>query len=138
MKSILYKMRKKLVLLCLVIPIVLGTKRVGSTQSSSHLEKSRINHIRNALNFYQIEHNTFPYKLNALSKEHLLDQAAFPPNKPLLDHWQREYYYQRIDNRKVNGFALRSKGPDGILGTCDDILPNEAFLLCNEKRSGCS
>jgi hypothetical protein len=69
--------------------------------------------------FYQ-EHSKLPEHLSDILKMSASEEVRRPNSRWLLDGWGRPFSYSRT--ALPDSFTLRSPGPDGKLGTGDDIV----------------
>jgi len=82
-----------------------------------------------AIEAYRQQYGTYPRRL--------IDLQEMDPNlKPVVDAWGREFVYSAISGdvaaatpMPFQRYQLVSKGPDGILGTADDIVLRDDVLL---------
>jgi len=82
-----------------------------------------------AIEAYRQQYGTYPRRL--------IDLQELDPNlKPVVDAWGREFVYSAISGEVAAAapmpfqrYQLVSKGPDGILGTADDIVLRDDVLL---------
>ncbi|MCS6817717.1 MAG: type II secretion system protein GspG [Blastocatellia bacterium] len=82
-----------------------------------------------AIETYRQQYGTYPRRL--------IDLQEMDPNlKPAVDAWGREFVYSAISGdvaaaapMPFQRYQLVSKGPDGILGTTDDIVLRDDLLL---------
>ncbi len=82
-----------------------------------------------AIEAYRQQYGTYPRRLIDL-------QEMDPHLKPAVDAWGREFVYSTISGdvaaaapMPFQRYQLVSKGPDGILGTADDIVLRDDVLL---------
>lgn len=126
--------------------IVLHTA-VFTTQIPRLLENGRIKrlaatranlyHLARAIEAYKEQYGTYPRRL--------LDLQEMDPNfKPVVDSWGREFVYQTtasviagtVGPPPFQNYQLISKGPDGILGTADDIVLQDDILVSPAAAAG--
>lgn len=109
-------------LAALVIPKITG--RVD--ESKIKTTKIQLKEIKRALEMYKLDNGTYPTTEQGLKA--LVEKPKIPPEpkkwKQYLesipkDAWENEYIY--IYPLENHPFELKSKGPDGELGTEDDI-----------------
>lgn len=74
--------------------------------------------IQQAIKEYQMTKSALPQNLAALQAGGKM--AILDPDKKLLDAWQRDFIYVASP---ANGhdYQLLSRGPDGQIGTADDL-----------------
>jgi general secretion pathway protein G len=84
------------------------------TNAKIQATKNSMSVIKNGLDQYQLQHNSFPVGLAALATANILDGTK------MKDGWKREFYYATPG---INGrpFDLMSGGADTTRGTADDI-----------------
>lgn len=105
-------------------------RQVAATRSSMH-------HVASLLEDYKLTvgHGSFPSTLEF--KKVIGDSLA-------MDYWDRSIKYQPrtdpladtsigITGIPANNFELRSAGPDGIIGTDDDIVMRDGILFTNSE-----
>ncbi len=90
-----------------------------------------------AIEAYRQQYGTYPRRL--------LDLQEMDPNlKPALDAWGHEFIYRAMSGdvaaatapMPFQRYELVSKGPDGILGTEDDLVLRDDVLLLKERTGG--
>ncbi len=81
--------------------------------------------IKTALDSFEVDHGFYPKSL-----QDLLQQPTgttnwhgpyFDPPVLPVDPWGHKYIYEYPGQHNTNGYDLSSAGPDGRLGTADDI-----------------
>ncbi len=109
-------------LAALVIPKLTG--RVDEAKIDT--AKVQLKELKRTLEMYKLDNGTFPTTEQGLKA--LVKKPTTPPEpkkwRQYLDHvpkdpWGNEYVY--ISPAENHPFELKSKGPDGELGTDDDI-----------------
>jgi general secretion pathway protein G len=121
------------VLLVLAILVILGTLAVTNFSkvfagAKVKTARNQLSEFKTPLNIYQMDIGTYPDNnagLQALRNPpaDLADVSKW--NGPYLgneippDPWDNPYMYERIDQ---NSFRVYSAGPDGQVGTDDDIV----------------
>ena len=84
-----------------------------------------VNGIKSALDGFKVDNGFYPTNL-----QDLLQQPSnaknwhgpyFDPPKLPVDPWGHKYIYEYPGKHNPNGYDLSSAGPDGRLGTADDI-----------------
>lgn len=107
-------------------------RQVAATQASIH-------HLASLLAEYQLAKGSYP--LNAQEFKKVIGDSL------VTDYWDRSIKYQPrtgdradrsigmtgmpADNFEADNFELRSAGPDGIVGTDDDIVMRDGIILTN-------
>jgi len=101
--------------------------------------RANLYRLAGALEAYKQQYGTYPRRLIDL-------QEMDPTLKPVVDAWGREFVYSAISGdvaaaapMPFQRYQLISKGPDGILGTADDIVLRDDVLLLEggaQRRSG--
>lgn len=121
------------VLLVLAILVILGTLAVTNFSrvfagAKIKAARSQLNQFKTPLNIYQMDTGAYPDNNQGLEALRVLppDLAnAGNWNGPYLstdiplDPWENPYGYERIDQ---NSYRVYSAGPDGQLGSDDDIV----------------
>jgi general secretion pathway protein G len=69
-----------------------------------------------ALNLFELDKGRYPTSLSEMLTAH---RPYFQGTAAPKDHWGNEYLYSSSGQQ----YMLRSRGPDGVEGTNDDILP---------------
>jgi hypothetical protein len=98
-------------------------KRVAATRANLY-------HLARAIEAYKHQYGTYPRRLIDL-------QEMDPGFKPVVDYWGREFVYQTTSSMVAatsgpppfQNYQLISKGPDGLLGTADDIVLQDDILV---------
>ena len=101
------------VLAAMVVPQFAGqgeSARISTTRSS-------ISGIATAVNTYEIQVGRFPESLDDLTVE-TDTRAALLDKNNLADAWGNPFSYKKTSKFK---YEIRSAGPDGQMGTDDDI-----------------
>ncbi|MEK6320747.1 MAG: hypothetical protein AABN33_03580 [Acidobacteriota bacterium] len=104
-------------------------RQVAATQASIH-------HVASLLAEYQLAKGSYP--LNAQEFKKVIGDSL------ATDYWDQSIKYQpRIGDRAdrsigmtgmpADNFELRSAGPDGIIGTDDDIVMRDGVLFTNSE-----
>jgi hypothetical protein len=106
------------------------TRQIAATQAAMY-------HFRGLLEEYKIRTGSYPRSAQQF-KEAAGESAP-------LDYWERTIKYQTapeaiadrligLGNRTpFNSFELRSAGPDGIIGTDDDIVMRDGIFFTNSE-----
>jgi len=117
-----------------------------------------IAHIPKALENYQLRQiaatEAAMYHLAGLLEQQLVKNGAYPKNAQEFkkdtgeslpnDYWDQSIKYERrndpiadgsvaITLLSANNFELRSAGPDGIVGTDDDIVMRDGIIFTNSS-----
>ncbi|XVJ58774.1 MAG: prepilin-type N-terminal cleavage/methylation domain-containing protein [Tepidisphaera sp.] len=77
--------------------------------------KATMSIIKQSIQMYNGENSAYPTALQALVPGYI------DPNKPLVDGWNRPFYYEPNPTDPNRPYSLRSNGTDGISGSADDI-----------------
>lgn len=105
-------------------------RQIAATESAMH-------HVANLLEEYQLANKgAYPKTVQDLKKE---ISESLPA-----DYWDRSIKYQSrfadvADSSigfipmSINNFELRSAGPDGLVGTDDDIVMRDGVILANSS-----
>jgi len=104
-------------------------RQIAATEAAMH-------HVANLLEEYQLANNAYPRNAQELKK----DTGESLPT----DYWDRSIKYERrndpiadgsreITLLSANNFELRSAGPDGIVGTDDDIVMRDGIIFTNSS-----
>lgn len=106
--------------------------RIRENRRIKRLAATRANlyHLARAIEAYKEQYGTYPRRLLDL-------QEMDPSFKPVVDHWGREFVYRTTTSviaatsgpPPFQNYQLISKGPDGILGTADDIVLQDDILV---------
>ena len=96
------------VLATLIIPKVVGVKSEAETAAMD--ANARI--IKNALERYYLEHETYPVKLEDL-EEGYLDEIpdSFVNHDEILDNFENHYVYKQEDDGKNYSLTLKNTKP---------------------------
>ena len=96
------------VLATLIIPKVVGVKSDAETKAMEANERI----IRNALERYYLEHETYPVKLEDL-EEGYLDEIpdSFVNHDEILDNFENHYVYKQEDDGKNYSLTLKNTKP---------------------------
>lgn len=89
----------------------------GADDAKIRVTKASMGTIKNALQQYYTHNSAYPATLHALIPTPLERGSD-------LDSWDRPFYYSPTGSPgapRDQGFTLRSAGPDGQMGTEDDI-----------------
>jgi hypothetical protein len=123
--------------------LFVGFATAGLTSIPMRIERGRQRHIamtnvalyENAAAFreYLRKHRTYPQDLTELNAKNL----------PLTDYWGTEIKYEPFgtvaDNRSglasFSSYTLRSAGPDGVLGTTDDIVMIDGVIVARPAET---
>jgi len=85
----------------------------------AQMAQSTINALVPQIEFYRLQHGTYPPSLDALRKASSAQSMlmTFDPSSLI----PRPFYYERIGD---DHYYLRGVGPDGKVFTGDDLVPN--------------
>lgn len=88
----------------------------------SQLAQSNLNSLVQAVEFYNVEHGSYPESLKALQDSLPKNSMIFinDPTDVTFRGKPRDFYYERVG---AEHYYLRGVGPDGVPFTSDDILP---------------
>lgn len=88
------------------------------------LAQSEINSLVQSIEFYKVQHGSYPKSLKvlqeSLSKDSYASVFAFDPTNVKPGGKPRYFFYKRVGR---NHYYLRGLGPDGQPFTPDDIVP---------------
>jgi general secretion pathway protein G len=105
--------------ICVVVYMVLPKFGSGSNSkvTAAHIEMSN---FATALDMFQVDNGHYPNTLSELvvQPRDALNWRQYSESIPL-DPWQHQYAYVFPGKHKI--YDLSSMGPDGKLGTADDI-----------------
>jgi general secretion pathway protein G len=75
-----------------------------------------------ALDMFKVDNGHYPKTLTelAVKPDHVLNWRQYLEAIPL-DSWEHPYIYTSPGKHRLNSYDLISMGPDGKLGTDDDI-----------------
>ncbi|MDX2146063.1 MAG: type II secretion system protein GspG [Planctomycetota bacterium] len=106
-----------LVLLILGVLTAVAAVSLGGFSSRAKVRATRVTMdvVRNALETYKTEKNTYPPSLETLVSAKYLDETKKP-----MDGWDQRFRYQ-VPGRNGKPFDLLSVGEDGQVGTEDDL-----------------
>ena len=103
----------------IVLPRMVGR----GEQAKKDAAKTQIGSFKTALEMFEADNGAFPASL-----DDLVNQPGNATNwrgpyleKIPVDPWNNQYQYVFPGKRNPNGFDITSPGPDGKLGTDDDI-----------------
>jgi hypothetical protein len=84
--------------------------------------QSGLNSVVQAVEFYKLQHGSYPESLKALKESLPRDSIVlvFDPTEVKPSGSRRYFYYERVG---ADHYYLRGVGPDGLPFTSDDILP---------------
>ncbi len=107
------------------VPRMIENKRLRQEAAT----RANLYRLAWALEAYRQQYGTYPRRL--------IDLQELDPNlKPVVDAWGREFIYSAISGdvaaaapMPFQRYQLVSKGPDGVLGTADDIVLRDDVLL---------
>lgn len=108
------------------IPRLLENRRIKRLAAT----RANLYHLARVIEAYKEQYGTYPRRLLDL-------QEMDPSFKPVVDYWGREFVYQTTTSAiaatsgppPFQNYQLISKGPDGILGTADDIVLQDDVLV---------
>jgi len=89
----------------------------------ARLAQSTLNSLVPAIEFYKLQHGTYPESLDQLRKS-LPKDSITPVFDPTITHFgtsPKPFFYERVGS---DHYYLRGVGADGIPFTPDDILPD--------------
>jgi hypothetical protein len=88
----------------------------------SQLAQSNLNTLVEAVEFYKVQHGSYPASLDALQESLPKKSMVFvdDPTDVRFGGEPRHFYYQPVG---TDHYYLRGVGPDGVPFTTDDILP---------------
>ena len=86
------------------------------------LAQNSLNSVVQAVEFYKVQHGSYPESLKALQESLPKDSMIFvaDPTDIKFSGTPRYFYYERVG---ADHYYLRGVGPDGLPFTSDDILP---------------
>jgi hypothetical protein len=90
------------------------------------LAQSTLNSVVQAVEFYKIQHGTYPESLKVLQESLPKSSMVFviDPTEVKFSGTPRYFYYERVG---TDHYYLRGVGPDEVPFTSDDILPQVQF-----------
>lgn len=117
-----------LVILGILAALVLPKFTGRTEQARITAAQTQISTFRTALDAFEVDTGSYPRGQDGLNQ--LLVQPADVPNwrGPYLqsdipmDPWGHAYVYEFPGKVNANGYDIRSAGPDGQMGTEDDIV----------------
>lgn len=130
------------VMLVLVILGILGSMAAMFVQSARKdalrkSTKAEIDVLVSAIDRYQMSMLNYPMAQDGLQallqkpSSDSMNRWAGPyikPNNDLKDPWGNEYIYEEEDlGNGASGFVIKSPGPDGSIGSQDDVTSNDQF-----------
>ncbi len=88
----------------------------------TRLAQNSLNTLVQAVEFYKVQHGSYPESLKALQESLPKDSLVFvnDPTDVKVSGKPRYFYYERVG---TDHYYLRGVGPDGLPFTSDDILP---------------
>ncbi len=86
-----------------------GKAKIRSTEAG-------LSNIQTALNSYHLEYSAYPPDLRTLVTAKIMSA-----DRPMLDGWKRDFYYDPRGRSKDQPYILMSSGEDGVSGNEDDI-----------------
>ena len=98
----------------------------GPMDTTDNLVHAQIGAFSTALDMFKLDNGFYPAGTNGLND--LVSRPARATNwhryldKIPQDHWGHPYLYVSPGRHNTNSYDLSSAGPDGILGTPDDIV----------------
>ena len=98
----------------------------GTRQRRITIAKMQVGNFKTALELFQVDNGRFPSGSNGLKdlvvKPEYVGKEWHPYMEAIpLDPWSRPYIYICPGLKNTNGYDLLSAGPDGAVGTADDI-----------------
>jgi general secretion pathway protein G len=109
------------ILAAIVLPRVVGTGDRARVQAA----KTQISAFKTSLDMFEVDNGHYPRGKNGL--DDLVKQPKDANNWHQymetipLDPWQNKYLYEFPGRHNPNGYDLSSVGPDGKVGSEDDI-----------------
>ncbi len=88
----------------------------------AQLAQSTLNSVVQAVEFYRVQHGSYPESLKVLQESLPKDSTVFvfDPSDVRFGGTPRYFYYERVG---ADHYYLRGVGRDGVPFTADDILP---------------
>jgi hypothetical protein len=88
----------------------------------AQLAQTNLNSLVQAVEFYKVQHGSYPESLKALEESLPKNSMIFinDPTDVSFSRKPRYFYYERVG---ADHYYLRGVGPDGVAFTSDDILP---------------
>ena len=112
----------ELLLVVAILGILAGVVavNVGGQTDNARIQATRtsIGSISTALKTFEMNNSGLPQSLEALTKEQSNGMPPLLESKALNDSWGNAFQYKRVSSYK---FEIRSAGPDGQMGSADDI-----------------
>ena len=112
----------ELLLVVAILGILAGVVavNVGGQTDNARIQATRtsIGSISTALKTFEMNNSGLPQSLDALTKEQSNGMPPLLESKALNDSWGNAFQYKRVSSYK---FEIRSAGPDGQMGSADDI-----------------
>ena len=112
----------ELLLVVAILGILAGVVafNVGGQTDKARIQATRasIGSISTALKTYEMNNSGLPQALEALTKDQADGMPPLLEAKALNDAWGNAFQYKRVSSYK---FEIRSAGPDGQMGSGDDI-----------------
>jgi general secretion pathway protein G len=110
------------ILAAIVVPRMAGRSEEARKQAAA----SQISAFKTALNTFEVDNGYFPKGQNGLQDLIQRPRDAQNWHGPYLetlpkDPWGNDYHYSYPGRNNTSGYDLASAGPDGQLGTDDDI-----------------
>lgn len=106
---------KSVILLIMVAAIAAGCR--GNSKKVS-LAESQLRGLATAIDAYEVDNDHFPTNLTVLGGRPPFGVPYTKARDSLVDPWGTPYSYAVHSNR----YDLISAGPDGRLGTADDVM----------------
>ena len=116
-------------LVTLIVPNVLHHFDEASVQTT----RGKMANLASCISFYRTHHNGVPDTLQELLQEDPknMNEPYVPNQNMLLDAWDTEFIYNKIDSRKYELISLgadkteggEENSPDADLSNLDDQLP---------------
>jgi general secretion pathway protein G len=103
------------ILASMVVPSFVGRSRQARVKAS----QGDIASLGVALDLFELDNGTYPGSLGELLSGGSGQQKYLKAGTVPKDPWGNEYIY----SGSGDAYTLRSRGPDGVDGTNDDILP---------------
>jgi general secretion pathway protein G len=112
-----------LLAICMVVSVVyLLMPKFGSGPIGWKIASSQISTFATAIEMFKVDTGHYPKTLNDLvvQPSNARNWRQYMEEIPL-DPWQHPYIYTKPGTHGPNSYDLSSIGPDGKLGTDDDI-----------------
>lgn len=99
---------------------IVGQKSEINIDSEKNIVMENLNDLVRDIEFYKLKQGDYPYQINDVKiyNKNLNDLDLFNKEK-YHDDYNPVFYYKKT----IDGYILKSVGPDGVLNTKDDIYP---------------